>query len=641
MFDSIYDQFQGIIPYNRLAVALLEPDDLLRVASCRSDGELGIKVGFADRITGSSLSELLRTGQPRIINDLEAYLGAKLESVTTRMIVSEGMRSSLTLPLLAEGTPIGVVFFSSREKNVYRTEHATLLKRLAGHIAISLEKTRLMAELESRNEELAEANKTKDQFLELLNEEVARQTVELRNSEARYRSLVKLGQMINSSLDLQEVFECAAEQINSITGCDRVSLLLIDRGTNVQQGLFAEFPEGHLSTGVMECDLAESAAEWVMKRRMPRIARRLTDDPLFAEERSLLDRGFGSCAFVPLVCRDESVGILGLASRHINEPDKWDFNMLQELCSELATALDNASAYGEIARLKSQLEEQNVYLRNEIKTDHDFGNIIGNSQAMQELGRAISQVAATDSTALILGETGTGKELIARAIHDRSSRKNELLVKVHCAALASGVITSELFGHEAGAFTGATEQRQGRFELAERGSIFLDEISEIPLETQVMLLRVLQDRIIERVGGNQPIKIDVRVIAATNRDLKKHAEDGHFRDDLFYRLNVFPIHVPALRERREDIPALINHFIGRFSRRMDKQISRVHRRTMELLMDYGWPGNVRELENIIERSMIISHGDTLVVDPHWLASGDHDAQPRSSRDVRWRKARGR
>ena len=219
---------------------------------------------------------------------------------------------------------------------------------------------------------------------------------------------------------------------------------------------------------------------------------------------------------------------------------------------------------------------------------------------------------------LILGETGTGKELIARAIHDFSSRRDELLVKVNCASLAPNLIPSELFGHEAGAFTGAIERRRGRFELAHRGSIFLDEISEVPAETQVLLLRVLQERTIERVGGNEPIQIDTRVIAATNRDLKLHSESGQFREDLYYRLHVFPIRVPALRERREDIPSLLNHFIGRFSVHMNKSITRVDRRTMELMMNYTWPGNVRELENIIERAMIISQGDTLAIDESWL-----------------------
>jgi formate hydrogenlyase transcriptional activator len=293
------------------------------------------------------------------------------------------------------------------------------------------------------------------------------------------------------------------------------------------------------------------------------------------------------------------------------------------VCGQLAIALDNAAAYGEIDRLKAEVEQQNVYLRDEIRTDHDFGNIIGDSPAMQQVRVAIEQVALTDSTVLILGETGTGKELIARAIHDRSSRAEKLLVKVNCAALAPSLIASELFGHEAGAFTGAVDRRLGRFELAHGGSIFLDEISEIPSETQVLLLRVLQERSIERVGGSDPIEVNARVIAATNRDLKAQSEQGKFRDDLYYRLNVFPIRIAPLRDRRQDIPSLLNHFIERFCRRMNKEVTRVDRRTMDLLMSYHWPGNVRELENITERSMIISRGDTLKVEPSWLLGDSH------------------
>jgi len=291
--------------------------------------------------------------------------------------------------------------------------------------------------------------------------------------------------------------------------------------------------------------------------------------------------------------------------------------------------LDNADAYGEIDRLKEELQQQNVYLRDELHTEHDYRSIIGESSAMRQLRVAIEQVALTDATVLILGETGTGKELIARAIHDASGRRGNLLVKVNCAALAPNLIASELFGHEAGAFTGATERRVGRFELSHHGSIFLDEISEVPAETQVMLLRVLQERLIDRVGGSEPIEVDTRIIAATNRDLKSCSEAGHFREDLFYRLHVFPIHVPPLRQRREDIPALLNHFIGRFSIRMNKSITRVDRRAMDALMQYDWPGNVRELENIVERSMIVSQGDTLAIDATWL-TGEFDEADRDT-----------
>lgn len=274
----------------------------------------------------------------------------------------------------------------------------------------------------------------------------------------------------------------------------------------------------------------------------------------------------------------------------------------------------------EINRLKGPLEQENVYLKDEIKAEQIFTGLIGDSSVLQQVRRAILQVAKTDSTVLILGETGTGKELIARAIHKISLRRQKLLVKVNCAALAPGVIASELFGHEAGAFTGASKRRLGRFEVAHLGSIFLDEVGELSPEIQVLLLRVLQERLIERVGGNEPIAVDVRVITATHRDLQAAIEKGSFRSDLYYRLNVFPIQVPPLRERRNDIPALVEHFVRHFARRLNRQIADVAPSTMQLLRKYHWPGNIRELENILERAIIVASGERLQVDPTWLSS---------------------
>jgi formate hydrogenlyase transcriptional activator len=633
LLDSIYENLRGSLPYNRIAVALLnESSGVLTAITCRSDGDVVLKPGYAAKIEGSTLAPLLSTGQPRIINDLEEYLATKPKSHSTQLIVQEGMRSSLTLPLVAEGRPTGVIFFSSRQKHSYVDAHASLLRALAGPIAISVEKAELIAQLKQRNEELAKANQVKDRYLGNLRDEVQRQTEKLRaqteqlgHSEKRYRTLVKLAQIVNSSLDLRQVFRLTADEIHRLIGCDRVSLLLLRAGRKSRDGFAVEFGERQRWVDIPMLDLPGSAAQWVLDQGQSRVVLSLQEQQEFPEDERLHRQGYESYVYLPLTCRQTTVGVLGIASRQAHGVELWDLELLGELCDQLAIALDNAAAYGEIAHLKAQLEEQNVYLRDEIKTTHDSGNIVGESPAMLHVREAITQVAKTGSTVLILGETGTGKELVARAIHDSSSRNGELLVKVNCAALAPGVITSELFGHEAGAFTGATERRQGRFEVAQGGSIFLDEIAEIPAETQVMLLRVLQERVIERVGGNAPIPVDVRVIAATNRDLRAHVDDGHFRSDLFYRLNVFPIHVPPLHDRREDIPALINHFIGRFARRMNKDISRVNRRTMELLMGYDWPGNVRELENIIERAMIVSRGDTLAIDPKWLSEGDEGA----------------
>jgi formate hydrogenlyase transcriptional activator len=276
-----------------------------------------------------------------------------------------------------------------------------------------------------------------------------------------------------------------------------------------------------------------------------------------------------------------------------------------------------AELEGRVRELE-RFQRETAYLRAEAKSARDLRLLTGASGAMKAVRLAVRQVAQTDSTVLILGETGTGKELVARAIHQLSGRRDRLLVTVNCAALAPGVIASELFGHELGAFTGATRQRPGRFELADHGTIFLDEIGELPPEAQVMLLRVLQERSFERVGGAGPIDVDVRVLAATHQDLEAALGRGEFRSDLFFRLNVFPIHVPPLRERRADIPDLVRHFLHRFSRRMKKPVGAVAPAALKLLTLYDWPGNVRELENILERAMIVSAGETLQIDPHWL-----------------------
>ncbi len=297
-----------------------------------------------------------------------------------------------------------------------------------------------------------------------------------------------------------------------------------------------------------------------------------------------------------------------------------------------------------IAQLEARVAElerfqrERTYLRDETRIERDLRPLTGESAAMKAVRLAIQQVAPTDSTVLILGETGTGKELVARAIHQLSPRREHLLAAVNCAALAPGVIASELFGHEAGAFTGATRRRFGRFELAHQGTIFLDEVGELPAEMQVMLLRVLQERVIDRVGGSSPIAVNVRVIAATHQDLTAAMNQGRFRADLYFRLNVFPINVPPLRQRREDIPDLVRHFLHHFGRRLNKPIERIDPTALRLLMDYHWPGNVRELENLIERAVIVASGDTLHIDPHWLeparaTNAEHELSPSKLADM--------
>jgi formate hydrogenlyase transcriptional activator len=302
-----------------------------------------------------------------------------------------------------------------------------------------------------------------------------------------------------------------------------------------------------------------------------------------------------------------------VASRRLDAFAPPDVELLQQVCGQIAIAVENALAFKEIDALKDKLAEEKLYLEEEIRTEFNFEEIIGDSPLLKKVLAQVELVAPASTTALILGETGTGKELIARAIHDLSPRRERTFVKVNCAAIPSGLLESELFGHERGAFTGAISQKIGRFELADRGTLFLDEVGDLPLELQPKLLRVLQEQEFERLGSNRTQRVDVRVVAATNQDLAKLVADRAFRSDLYYRLNVFPITLPALRERPEDVALLVRYFVQKFSRRLNKTVEYVPTQAMDALVHYPWPGNVRELENLIERAVILSPGKELRV----------------------------
>lgn len=448
------------------------------------------------------------------------------------------------------------------------------------------------------------------QYSENLEKLVEERTDQLRRSEQRQRLLLEINNAIIASLDRRSLFHAIAEALKKILVFDAAAICLSDPERNVFRLFALETPS--LSSYQFEVgrefDRQGSHVDWVLTHAKPLLQRNLEQEREFPLEESLLAQGIRSYVVVPLVMRGKVFGSLNVGSSTPGAYSDQDVMLLQEVVSQICLAIENMEAYEEIAQLKAKLEQENLYLQEEIKTEHNFEDIVGQSRPIKNVLKAVETVAPTDATVFLLGETGTGKELFARAIHNLSKRRNRALVKVNCAALPAGLIESELFGHEKGAFTGALTRKIGRFELADRGTIFLDEIGDLPLELQAKLLRVLQEGEFERVGGTQTIRIDVRVIAATNRDLEKAVEEGRFREDLYYRLNVFPIRIPPLRERKEDIPLLVKYFAMNYSAKLGRKIETIPQKSMNALLAYSWPGNIRELQNVIERAVITSPG---------------------------------
>jgi formate hydrogenlyase transcriptional activator len=464
---------------------------------------------------------------------------------------------------------------------------------------------------------------------------------ERKQAESRLQLLFDVTNQVVSNLQIDDLLRAISASVRRVMQCDVVYVCL--PGSDVSRlRLFAlDFPE---SKGFIREDsiaIEGSIAGIVLRTAKPWMGNAadllqlgVKDDPGIAE-------GLNTGCVLPLISGNRVLGVLALGRRADHGFNQVDFGFLIQVGNQIAIAIENSSAYHEstsarayleeclkeIQSLKDRLQDENLVLREQVDQALMFEEIVGTSSALQAVLSLVSKVAPMDSTVLLTGETGTGKELIARAIHRRSNRTSRAFVSVNCAAIPRDLIASELFGHEKGAFTGATQQRLGRFELANGGTIFLDEVGELPAETQIALLRVLQEHEFERVGGTRPIRADVRVIAATNRDLQAAISTGSFRSDLFYRLHVFPIEIPPLRERREDIPLLVEYFIDRYARKAGKHITTVEKRTLQVLQSYTWPGNIRELQNVIERSVIVCETANFSVDESWLSQQPRDRRP--------------
>lgn len=441
--------------------------------------------------------------------------------------------------------------------------------------------------------------------------------------ETNYRALLAVAVVLNSQRDMHSLWEAITAEITKVIPWARASVTLYDHEADGFRFyvLATTLPEVVLQHKAVVPRIG-SGMGWVYDHKTVHIRPDLKQEQVFLEDKWYVQEGLGRMINLPLLVRERCVGVLNIGSRESGDPGQDDLEFLKQVAMQIAYAIDHVQAYEHINRLRDQLAKENVYLTEELKLVKNTGSLVGKSVAFQHVIALAREVASTPTTVLITGETGTGKELIAQAIHDWSPRQAKPLVRVNCAAFPAGLVESELFGHERGAFTGADRAREGRFELAHGGTLFLDEIGEMPLETQAKLLRVLQDGMVDRLGGKQPVRVDVRVIAATNRDVAAGVKHGTFRADLFYRLNVFPIALPPLRNRPEDIPVLARHFLKQYGVKLHRSCTDIDQDSLERLLRYTWPGNVRELENVIERAMILSHEPVLRIDEQVLGSQD-------------------
>jgi formate hydrogenlyase transcriptional activator len=446
----------------------------------------------------------------------------------------------------------------------------------------------------------------------------------------RLRTLFDITNALVSKLSPDELFPAISGQLSKVIRHDHALLTICNEETGILDVYALHSTDSQLLAAVKgPFDPAGMPAAEVLATGKPVVARDIDieryPNPNF---RRFVALGLKSICSVPLITRERTIGTLALSRM---TDDVWtpdDVEFLAQVANQIAIAVENSISYRELTQIKERLATEKLYLEDEIRVDHNIGTMVGGAPAFQSVLKGIQIVAPTDSTVLILGETGTGKELVARAIHELSGRTRGSFIKVNCAAIPSSLLESELFGHEKGSFTGAVAQKIGRFELAHKGTLFLDEIGEMPLELQPKLLRAIQDQEFERVGGNRTIRTDVRFVAATNRNLKAMVDETEFRADLYYRLHVFPLNVPPLRERREDIPLLTRYFVQKHAQRMGRNIETIPTSALDALTRYDWPGNIRELQNVLERSVILTNGSTLhVAMPEFMEA----AAPGSSR----------
>ncbi len=586
LFRDLALRLPSIVPFDYINLILHDSTrNVMRLHVLAAPQPATISPGMELPIVGSPGGLAWTSQEPVVVAN--AAHETRFPLLTPRLL-ENGVQSYCALPLTTSLRRLGALGFGSGQPKDYQGVELEFMQQVARQVAVAVDNV-----LHDESTKAAER--------------------QLKSERDRVRLLLEVNNAVVSHLDLDDLFVAVSGCLRKVIQHDGAGLSLHDEQTDRYRVhvLLFEQQTSYIEEGPREADCPAEAA---VKTRRPAIfdeadLRRLCPGSTVAQR--LLDQGVKNFCSLPLLFRDQVLGALNLGrSSHVPFGDD-EIELVHDVAQQIAIAVENASAYRQISQLKDKLAKEKLYLEEEIRTEHNFNEIVGESGALRRVLKEVETVAPTGSTVLIRGETGTGKELIARALHELSPRRGRTFVKLNCAAIPTGLLESELFGHEKGAFTGAISQKIGRFELAHEGTLFLDEVGDIPPELQPKLLRVLQEQEFERLGSTKTIRVNVRLVAATNRDLGQMASSGQFRSDLYYRLNVFPVPLPPLRERRDDIPRLVRHFANAVARRMGRRIETIPADAMDELITYPWPGNIRELENVIERAVILSPGTEL------------------------------
>jgi formate hydrogenlyase transcriptional activator len=588
LFTDLYRCLKPLVAFDFIGLVLYDAErQTTRLHELVADGPTTCTAPRDCRLGETPADTVLTSQRPYYVPDVEQDCNYP---AFYEMLLSNGIHSYCLLPLSTAQRRIGGLNFGSIRRDAYSADDIEFMQQVAKQVAVAVD------------------NALNHEAAALYEQQLARE-------RDRLRLLLEVNNAVVTNLETDELFRAISACLKRSFEIQYASLALYDPEANEFRLQALDFPA---SRGLIQenavLPVEGSPSGFVIKSRAPKVFTPADLEALSPDAaRYLLGEGLRSFVSLPLISHQKILGTLNLGGRGEDLFSADDVAVLAQAAGQIAIALDNALSYKRIEELNAQLAEEKVYLEDEIRTEHQFEEIIGRSKTLKAILKQIETVAPTDSTVLIYGETGTGKELVARAVHELSGRRQGTFVKLNCAAIPTGLLESEMFGHEKGAFTGAIAQRIGRFELAHRGTMFLDEVGEIPLELQTKLLRVLQEREFERLGSSRTMRTDARVVAATNRDLEQMVHDRLFRSDLYYRLNVFPISVPPLRERPEDIPLLVRYFVQQFARRMNKRVDTISSEDMQALVRYRWPGNVRELQNLIERAVILSSGAVLAV----------------------------